>query len=139
MVEPARQLGRVLLDTSVLIRLGASDLSAVVDAEPVIAAISIGELAFGLDVADATERLVRAQRFATVLAELEILPFDLAAAHQYGLLASLVRRSGRNPRPRRLDLQIAATAAANGLPLVTHNAVDFGGLDGAVTVIGIAT
>jgi toxin FitB len=42
-----------------------------------------------------------------------------------------------HPRPRRIDLMIAATAAANGLPLFTRNADNFRGLDSAVTVIAI--
>jgi predicted nucleic acid-binding protein len=36
------------------------------------------------------------------------------------------------------DQMIAATAAANELPLFTTNARDFAGLDGIVTVVGIA-
>jgi predicted nucleic acid-binding protein len=41
-----------------------------------------------------------------------VLPFDMPAARLYGTMAALVKRSGREPRPRRMDLQIAATAAA---------------------------
>jgi predicted nucleic acid-binding protein len=35
------------------------------------------------------------------------------------------------------DLLIAATAAANGLPLYTRNSADFDGLGGAVEVISV--
>jgi predicted nucleic acid-binding protein len=63
------------------------------------------------------------------------LAFDIPAAKIYGTLAALVRRSGRNPRPRRMDLQIAATAAAHRLPLLTKNIVDFAGLERVVDVI----
>lgn len=40
----------------------------------------------------------------------EVLSFDVSAAEYYGALASLVRQYGRNPRPRRIDLQVAAIA-----------------------------
>jgi predicted nucleic acid-binding protein len=126
---------RVLLDTSVLIDLERLDLSTASDAHPVVSAVTVAELAFGLDVDDLLERQARTDRFYAVLREMPVLPFDLAAARLYGTLASLVRRSGRNPRPRRTDLQIAATAGAHGMPLITRNPTDFVGLDRLVHVI----
>jgi hypothetical protein len=54
------------------------------------------------------------------------------------LLASLVRRRGRNPRPRPMDLQIAATAARHGLALLTRNASDFTGLEPALAVVDLS-
>jgi predicted nucleic acid-binding protein len=36
-----------------------------------------------------------------------------------------------------MDLMIAATAAANGLPLFTVNVADFEGLEGAVDVVPV--
>ena len=46
-----------------------------------------------------------------VALQFDVLPFDVDTADHYGALAALVRASGRNPRPRRMDLQIAATLA----------------------------
>jgi predicted nucleic acid-binding protein len=126
---------RILLDTSVLIDLERLDLSTVSDSHPVISAVTVAELAFGLDVDDLVERQARTDRFYAVVREMPVLPFDLAAARLYGTLAALVRRAGRNPRPRRIDLQIAATAGAHGMPLITRNPVDFAGLDRLVHVI----
>jgi predicted nucleic acid-binding protein len=126
---------RVLLDTSVLIDLERVDLTTASDAHPVVSAVTVAELAFGLDIDDLLERQARTDRFYAVLREMPVLPFGLAAARLYGTLASLVRRSGRNPRPRRTDLQIAATAGANGMPLITRNPTDFDGLDRLVHVI----
>ena len=126
---------RVLLDTSVLIDLERLDLTTAPDAQPAVSAVTVAELAFGLDVDDLLERQARTDRFYAVLREMPVLPFDLAAARLYGTLASLVRRSGRNPRPRRMDLQIAATAGAHGMPLITRNPADFAGLDRLVHVI----
>jgi len=58
-----------------------------------------------------------------------------AMAEYYGALATAVRVYGRDPRPRRMDLQIAATAARNGLTLLTRNAADFAGLEQALEII----
>jgi predicted nucleic acid-binding protein len=38
---------------------------------------------------------------------------------------------------RAVDLLIAATAAAAGLPLYTRNVDDFGGLEGVVEIVGV--
>jgi predicted nucleic acid-binding protein len=84
---------------------------------------------------DLLERRARTDRFYAVLREMPVLPFDLAAARLYGTLAATVRRSGRNPRPRRMDLQIAATAGAHAIPLVTRNPADFLGIEALVQII----
>jgi predicted nucleic acid-binding protein len=65
------------------------------------------------------------------------VPFDRGAARRYGTLVALTIAASRNPRPRRIDLMIAATAAAHGLPLFTRNPDDFRGLDAAVTIIAV--
>ena len=63
--------------------------------------------------------------------------FDAAAAARYGTLVTLTIAAGRQPRPRRIDLMIAAVASAHGLPLYTRNVADFRGLGSAVEVIGL--
>jgi predicted nucleic acid-binding protein len=68
---------------------------------------------------------------------MEVIPLDIAVAGSYGLLANMVRAAGRNPRPRRLDLLIAATAERHGLSLATRNADDFRVLDRVVHVIAV--
>ncbi|WP_106196714.1 PIN domain-containing protein [Umezawaea tangerina] len=128
---------RILLDTCVVIRLEEIDFGVHVDAEPTISAVTVAELAYGLDVDDPVERSARTERYYAALDEFEVLPFDTAAAKIYGTLAALVRRSGRSPRPRRMDLQIAATAAAHGLPVLTRNIKDFTGLERVVEVIAV--
>ncbi|MGH3903609.1 MAG: hypothetical protein ACRDTE_05370 [Pseudonocardiaceae bacterium] len=47
----------------------------------------------------------------------------------------MVRRTGRNPRPRRMDLHIATTAAAHSIPLVTRDVGGFTGLDRLLEVV----
>ncbi|HSU10789.1 MAG TPA: hypothetical protein VLK57_16445 [Pseudonocardia sp.] len=48
-----------------------------------------------------------------------------------------MRIAGRHPRPGRLDLQIAATAAAARIPLLTMNPDDFLGVAPLVDVVPI--
>lgn len=62
----------------------------------------------------------------------------MVTAEHYGALATLVRQHGRNPRPRRMDLQIAATAVRHGLTLLTRNGNDFAGLESALAVVDLA-
>ena len=67
----------------------------------------------------------------------DVLPFDADVAESYGLLANMVRQAGRNPRPRRMDLLIAATAVRHGLSLATRNAVDLRHLERVLTVVEV--
>jgi toxin FitB len=49
-------------------------------------------------------------------------------------LVALTIAAGSHPRPRRIDLMIAAIASARGFPLYTRNSDDFKGLERAVKV-----
>ncbi|MCL1922662.1 MAG: hypothetical protein FWG15_02120, partial [Propionibacteriaceae bacterium] len=62
---------------------------------------------------------------------------DGEAATVFGELAALVLATGRHPRPRRMDLMIAATAAVRRLPLYTANPHDFTGLEAVLTVVPV--
>lgn len=127
-----------MLDTSALIDLEFLDLGEYADGLPLLSAITIGELAFGLELGDAAQQAARATLFRDALGRYEILSFGVEEAKLYGVLATLIRATGRNPRPRRLDLQIAATAAAARLPLLTCNPADFVGVDRLVNVVAMA-
>lgn len=50
-------------------------------------------------------------------------------------MVALTVKVKRNSRPRRIDLMIAATAAAQDLPFYTRNADDFKGLEQGVGII----
>lgn len=125
----------VLLDTSALIAVEYSSPVPVDDEDAVISSVTVAELAYGLDIGDSVQREHRRRRFERVLGQLEVIPFGVEEAKFYGVLAGLVRGVGRDPRPRRLDLQIAATAAAERLPLVTANPRDFVGIDRLVRIV----
>lgn len=103
-----------------------------------MSAVTIGELYYGVTAAaDPLTQLRLRRRVEAILDRFEVLPFDETTAEYYGTLATLVRRHGGNPRPRRLDLQIAATAVRHGLMLVTRNGGDFAGLGSALTVVDV--
>ncbi len=128
---------RVLLDTSVVITPPAGGLATLADLVAV-SAITVAELEYGIGAAtDAVERQRRRRRLQVVRGAVDVLPFDSAVAESYGVLANLVRAAGRNPRPRRLDLLIAATAERHGLSLATRNAADFRHLDRILDVVEV--
>ena len=128
---------RVLLDTSVVIAPPAAGLSTLGDLLAV-SAISVAELEYGAyDEPDPLQAHARRQRLDATTNTFDILDFDRATAQRYGLLANMVRAAGCNPRPRRLDLLIAATAARHNLALATRNPDDLRDLERALTVIPV--
>lgn len=126
-----------LLDTCVVIELPQLADEALPIASA-ISAVSLAELCAGLHTTgDPKERARRMARLQRIEAAMTPLPFDAEAARRYGVLVALTLAYGRKPRPRRIDLMIAATAAANGFPLFTSNVKDFEGLEGAVEVVPV--
>lgn len=133
MSEPTRGL----LDTSVVIDHDVIDVSLLPD-ESAIAAITLAELASGPHATnDDEERVRRQDRLQWAVATWDPLPFDAEAARAYARVFAAIRATGRSSRTRVADLLIAATAAANGLPLYTRNQSDFVGLDKMLKVIGL--
>ncbi|HSI94226.1 MAG TPA: type II toxin-antitoxin system VapC family toxin [Jiangellaceae bacterium] len=126
-----------VLDTSVLIDMADIPEEAL-PATATISAVTLAELAQGPHLAtDARQRALRIERLQLVESTFRALPFDSACARKYGTLVALTLEAGRHPRPRRVDLMIAATAAAQDLPLYTRNPGDFAGLDSAVLLIPV--
>ena len=126
-----------LLDTCVVIDLPMLD-PRLLPVEAAVASIVLAELAQGVAMArDPVETMARAERLADVEAAFAAIPFDREAARRFGSLVALTLKADRNPRPRRMDLMIAATAAAQGLPLYTRNAADFRGLEDGVEIIAV--
>ena len=128
---------RVLLDTSVIIDPPVQGTASFAD-EVSVSAVSVGGLHYGVGAStDPVEQLHRRQRLQLVLDTYDVLPFDADVAESYGLLANMVRQAGRNPRPRRMDLLIAATAVRHGFSLATRNAADLRHLERVLTVVDV--
>jgi len=128
---------RVLLDTSVIIDPPVGGTASFAD-EVSVSAVTVGELHYGVGAStDPVEQLHRRQRLQLVLDTYDVLPFDADVAESYGLLANMVRQAGRNPRPRRMDLLIAATAVRHGFSLATRNAADLRHLERVLTVVDV--
>lgn len=133
MSAPAR---RALLDTSVVIDYPAAEVAAVASSAAV-STITLAELAFGLHAPDPVVVASREQRYHWILRTFDAIPFDAAAARTYGALAADIRSAGRDPRPRRFDLLLAAVAVSLRIPLLTRNPRDFAGLHPALTVVAV--
>jgi len=135
---PEERRARGLLDTSAIIdleRLPAASLPLEIS----ISALTLAELAAGpVATNDAAERARRQDRLQRVEAAFDPLPFDLESARAYGRVYASVAAAGRKARgARAVDLMIAATAIAAGLPLYTRNAADFAALGDLVDVVEI--
>jgi predicted nucleic acid-binding protein len=135
-----------LLDTSIMIlrsRIAPGELPE----EMAISAVTLAELSAGphevrpdtgqdvyFEAAEQARRLDVLQRAEH---EFDPIPFDADAARAYGRVTAAVVAAGRKPRRRAVDLMIAATAIAAGLPLYTTNPDDFAGLGQLLTVVPV--
>ena len=124
MAEARRARG--LIDTSVVIDLDRVD-AADLPQEIAVSAVTLAELVAGpLATSDPAERARRQDRLQRAEATFDPLPFDVGAARAYGRIYAAVIGVGREARGQRaVDLLIAATALAAGLPLYTCNPDDF--------------
>ena len=126
-----------VLDTSAYIDLALLDPAAL-PVIPQLTAITMAELHQGVAMArDAASRAARTEKLGAAIVEFEPVPFDGAAAARYGSLVALTVEANRDPKPRRLDLMIAAIASAHGLPLYTRNAKDLVGLADLLQVVEV--
>lgn len=120
---------RGLVDTLVVIDLERID-PADLPAEIAVSAVTLAELTAGPHAArDGAERARRQDRLQRTEATFDPIPFDAASARAFGRVYEAVAAVGRKPRGgRAMDLFIAATALAAGIPLYTRNPDDFAGL-----------
>jgi predicted nucleic acid-binding protein len=132
LVAEGERLERGVLDTSVLI-----DLDEIgVERLPKTVALTIAEPAAGPHAAaDLEERSRRQDRLQRAEAAFDPIPFDLEAARAYGRVFAAISATGLTAGPRVVDLLIAATALALGLPLYTRNGDDFRGLEKLLPVV----
>lgn len=133
---------RGMVDTNVLILRAHIPPDALPD-ELAISAVSLAELSAGVHLvaggdADAVrERSARIDLLQRVEREFDPFEFGVDAARLFGRMSAAVVALGRTPRRRVADLMIAATAAAQGLPLYTTNPDDFAGLAELLHVVPI--
>ena len=133
-----RGQARGLIDTSVIVDLERISPS-LLPAEVAVSAISMAELAAGPHTTDdVTERASRQDRLQRAESAFNPLPFDAEAARAYGRVYAAVASAGRKARgARAVDLLIAATALAAGIPLYTRNADDLRALEDVVEVVAL--
>jgi predicted nucleic acid-binding protein len=135
-----------ILDTNILILRRWVDPGELPD-EMAISAITLAELSAGphqvrrnedQDAYDEhAERARRLEVLQRAENEFDPVPFDTEAARIFGRVTAAAVAAGRKPRGRVVDLMIAATAIAEGLPLYTTNPADFAGLDNLVTIVPV--
>jgi predicted nucleic acid-binding protein len=107
--------------------------------ELAVSALTLAELAAGPHAtAEPAERARRQDRLQRAEATFEPIPFDASVARAYGRVYAAVVDTGRKARGRRaVDLLIAASAVATGLPLYTRNPSDFQGLERLLEVVTV--
>jgi predicted nucleic acid-binding protein len=128
---------RGILDTRAYIDLGKINPEQLPDI-PEITAITMTELHQGVAMArTAEQRIGRLEKLNAAIADFEPLVYDAEAASRYGTLAALMVEQGRSPKPRQMDLMIAAVASVHELPLYTRNPDDFKGLEPVLRVVAI--
>ncbi|MFP5386410.1 MAG: type II toxin-antitoxin system VapC family toxin [Bacteriovoracia bacterium] len=124
-------MAKYLLDTNVIISLirnedsqFISDIQSLNPVEYAVSIITHSELMYGCE-KNRTDQFQQRIIVASALAGFEIINFDKRCSEQYGKIkASLKAKGSFNPR-NELDIQIAATAMAYNLILLTKNLKDF--------------
>lgn len=86
-----------------------------------ISSVTYAELMHGVEKSQARERNLLALKI--LLANIEILPFDIEAAEAYGRIRAELERQGQPIGP--LDMMIAGHACAKNSVLVTNNTREF--------------
>ncbi len=91
-----------------------------------ISSITMAEMEYGISKSGRPEQNRIA--FNLFISGIDVLPFDDAAAEEYGLIRADLEKSGTPIGPN--DLLIAAHAKSRGLILVTNNTREFDRVDG---------
>jgi predicted nucleic acid-binding protein len=127
-----------MIDTSVAIDLERIDPGEL-PVELAVSAVTMAELAAGPHATpDPEERARRQDRLQRAEAAFDAVAFDSTAARAYGRLYAAATAAGQKARGRRaVDLLIAATALAAGLPLYTRNPDDFTDLTGLLEIVAV--
>ena len=122
---------RFLLDSNLISELSkpqpnANVLTNIQRFEPLcaISAITLQEALFGVELLPDGSRKNRLKEYVEIVKQkFDVIPYDATAAAYYAEVVAKCNKAGQ-PRPI-CDAQIAATALANDLILVTRNTKDF--------------
>ena len=122
---------RFLLDSNLISELSKPQpntnvLTNIQRFEPLcaISAITLQEALFGVELLPDGSRKNRLKEYVEIVKQkFDVIPYDATAAAYYAEIIAKCHKAGQ-PRPI-CDSQIAATALANDLILVTRNAKDF--------------
>ena len=124
---------RYLLDTCVLSETARPRpdarvllwLESVDERDLYIPAVVFGELRKGVELRDDGAKKTALSKWLDDCFRMfseKIVPFDYAAANQWGKMLAKLQKQGRTPSV--IDSQIAATALRHGMMLVTRNVSD---------------
>ncbi|UOZ08731.1 type II toxin-antitoxin system VapC family toxin [Amycolatopsis sp. WQ 127309] len=103
-----------------------------------ITTVTMAELHQGVALAkNPVTKAARTEDLAAAMVDYVALPFDADASTRFGSLAALTVAAKRDPRPRKMDLMIAAIASVRNLPLYTRNTKDFKGLESLLEVVEV--
>jgi len=117
-----------LLDTNIVsywMRGDETIISRLKDQKPSqlsLSTITLAEILYGIEKSPVKKKL-RRERIEAICSQLDIFPFDKAAAYEYGKIRSILEKKGTPISER--DLQIASIAVANQFRIVTHNTKEF--------------
>ena len=92
-----------------------------------LSSITLAEILYGIEKSP-SRKGERRERIASILSQLQLHPFDEAAARRYATVRARLEESGQPISER--DTQIAAVALSRRLTVVTHNAREFGRVAG---------
>ena len=95
--------------------------------ELALSSITLAEILYGIEKSP-SRKSERRERIARILSQLQLHPFDEAAARRYARVRAQLEESGQPISER--DTQIAAVALSRRLTVVTHNAREFGRVAG---------
>lgn len=126
-----------LLDTNVISDLYKESTSVVYKSKVntyeslcAISSITWDELVYGLELMPEgkKKKFLENYLYGLIHERFPVIPFDDSAASIHAKIRAELRKKG-TPRPF-ADTQIAATAIAGGMILITHNVKDYEGIPG---------
>lgn len=118
-----------LLDTNIISYWMRGDLQVIQKiktcspADLALSMITLAEIYYGIE-KSSIKKKKRRLKIERIKSQLELYPFNEAAAKKYSAIRAAVEKQGKPISER--DLQIAAIALANKLCVVTHNTKKFG-------------